>query len=459
MTINMSMKVTECEHFALLCKDFHKENEKKAAVCTFGCQQNIADSDMIRGLLVEMGYTLTENLSETDLIVFNSCAVREHAEKKILSKIGELVHEKARNNELVIVLCGCMTENETRRAEIKKSYPYVDILLGTRAVSSLPKAVYNVLTTRAHYVEVPEGTQEIFMTKGVRTLAETAHISVMYGCDNFCTYCIVPYTRGRERSREKEAVLKDISEAVREGAKDIVLLGQNVNSYNDKGVDFADLLKLANEIDGDYRIRFLTSHPKDATEKLFAAMRDCEHIAKALHLPMQSGSTRVLTQMNRRYSKEDYLALAKKLREYVPEVEITTDIIVGFPTESEEDFQETLAVFSEVKFDSAFTFVFSKRRGTKAFDMEGQIPYDIKKERMSRLLELARETAIYQNESVIGKEIEVLIKERRKGNIYYAKTASGKKVTVSCDDDITIPSYTKVTVTSAKAKELFAIKN
>ena len=386
----------------------------KAHILTFGCQQNEADSERIGGMAVEMGYTLTDRVAEADLIVINTCAVREHAELKALSITGQFKHLKEKKRSLVIAMCGCMVSQEHRRDNVKRSYPYVDFVFGTTRLYTFPEILFECLITRkrAFYLDagdegnIPEGLP-------VKRASDfKAWVSIMYGCNNFCTYCVVPYVRGRERSRRKEEILKEVEGLAAAGYREITLLGQNVNSYGKDlydEYDFADLLTDICKIEGEFIVRFMTSHPKDASFKLIDVMAANDKIAKAFHLPLQSGSDRVLCEMNRHYTRERYLTLVRYMREKMPHISLSTDIIVGFPGETEEDFADTLSMLAEVRYDNIYSFIYSKRKGTKAAVMENQVEDSVKSERFGRLLELQNRINLEKNQAFEGECETVLV--------------------------------------------------
>jgi len=386
----------------------------KVHVVTFGCQQNEADSERITGMAVEMGYTVTESVEDADLIVINTCAVREHAELKALSITGNFKHLKKKKKSLVIAMCGCMVSQEHRKDRIKHSYPYVDFVFGTTRLYTFPEILFDCLITRERRFYLDAG-DEGNIPEGLpvyRASRFKAWVSIMYGCNNFCTYCVVPYVRGRERSRRKEEILKEIEALARDGYREITLLGQNVNSYGKdlyECYDFADLLSDICRIEGNYQLRFMTSHPKDASFKLIDVMAREDKIAKFFHLPLQSGSDRVLTAMNRHYTREHYLSLVRYMREKMPEISLSTDIIVGFPGETEEEFCETLSMLREVRYDNIYSFLYSKRVGTRAAVMEDQIPDDVKADRFERLLALQNEVNLSKNREFVGKTLEILV--------------------------------------------------
>ena len=342
----------------------------KACVITLGCQQNVSDSEHLKGMLVSMGYTLTEEINEADFIIFNTCAVREHAEDRVYGNIGKVKQIKKDRPKTISAVCGCMAQQEKVAEKIKKSYPYIDIVFGTQVSHRLPEFIYRRMSGSPRIFERTLDNTDIVENVPVsRDGSFKGWLPIMNGCNNFCTYCIVPYVRGRERSREPEAVLNEAKAMIKAGYKDITLLGQNVNSYGkgcSHGVTFAKLLRMINDIEGDFRIRFMTSHPKDCTIELLDTIRDCKKISRHLHLPFQSGSSRILKLMNRYYDREQYLELIKAAKERIPDVSLTSDIIVGFPGETYEDFKETLSLVEEVKFSSLFTFIYSPRNGTPA---------------------------------------------------------------------------------------------
>ena len=388
-----------------------RERKPRCFVLTFGCQQNVADSEKLAGMAENMGYLIVDAPEEADLILVNTCAIREHAEQKALSVVGQYKHLKEKNPALIIGICGCMVAQEHRREEIKKSYPYVSFVLCTSVLYRLPQ----------YLAEVIEGGKRILRGEEEHTVAESAPIrrestyrasvSIMYGCNNFCSYCIVPYVRGRERSREPAAVIAEVRELVAKGYKDITLLGQNVNSYGKDRADgyaFPQLLADLDRIEGDYTLHFMTSHPKDATRELVDVMAGSVHVAHCFHLPLQAGSDRILSLMNRHYDRARYLDILDYMREKMPDIAVTSDIIVGFPTETECEFEETLEMMRRARFDMIYSFIYSPRKGTPAAKMEGQIPHEISAARMNRLLALQNEIAAAQNEKLLGKTVRVL---------------------------------------------------
>lgn len=379
---------------------------------SFGCQQNVSDGEKILGVLCEMGYGVTEDMENADLIIYNTCAVREGAELKVYSMVGNLKKLKEKNPGLVIGLCGCMAQQEKTVEQIRKSYRHVDMIFGTFALKELPRLLYTVLTEKKPVSDITEyeGTIPEGLS-AVRKDSIKASVPIMYGCDNFCSYCIVPYVRGRERSRERSAILNEVRQLADAGYKEIMLLGQNVNSYGKKlsePVNFAELLREIDKIDGDFKVRFMSSHPKDATKELIDAIIDCKKVCKHMHLPLQSGSDRILEAMNRRYTAEKYMEIVDYARSRIPDFSFSTDIIVGFPNETEEDFQDTLNVLKKVEYDNIFSFIYSVRTGTKAALIEDIISDEEKSGRMRRLLELQREITDRRFKRFIGRTLTVL---------------------------------------------------
>ena len=399
-------------------------------VMTFGCQQNEADSEKLLGTAMAMGYKKCSAPKEADLILVNTCAIREHAELKALSSIGQFKHIKDKNPELVIGVCGCMTAQQHRCEELKHRYPYVSFTLDPSEMSMLPEILFRHFTEKKRIFPIGESKDNIGEELPVyREGKSKAWLSIMYGCNNFCTYCIVPYVRDRERSRSKEAILREARELAASGVKEITLLGQNVNSYRGE-CDFSELLSEIASIDGDFLVRFITSHPKDASDELFEVMRANPKIAKQFHLPLQSGSDRILKLMNRRYDRERYMSLIEKLRSLMPDITITSDIIVGFPGETEEDFEDTLDIIRRARFDMIFSFIYSRRKGTPAAEMEGQVPRKIQNARFERLLQVQNEIAYEKNLDMVGKTYRVLCEGESKGNdsVYTARTEGNKIV-------------------------------
>ena len=441
--------------------------QKYAYIQTFGCQQNVADSEKIAGMCMSMGYKLCNEPADADLIVVNTCAIREHAEKRALSIIGQYKHLKAKKPSLMIAVCGCMVAQEHRRNDIKFRYPYVDFIFGASSLFRLPQLIVERIEKKKR-LYCPE-ENEYLVAEGIPAEREStfkAWVSVMYGCNNFCTYCIVPYVRGRERSRRPEDIISEVRELVKAGYKDITLLGQNVNSYGkdakgDGGevYDFADLLADIDKIEGDYYIRFMTSHPKDASKKLIDVMASSRHIAHQFHLPMQSGSDGILKRMNRRYDTKKYMETVEYMREKIPDITISSDIIVGFPGETEEDFQGTLDMLSRVKFDMVYSFIYSPRKGTPAAEMEEQIDDKIKSERFDRLLALQNEISYEKNQPLKDKVIKVLCDGRSKNNDgVFSGRSEGNKIVLFEGDDHDTGKFLNLKITRADTFALYGEK-
>lgn len=386
-----------------------------AFVHTYGCQQNVSDSERLKGYLELMGYGFTDDLDEADLVLYNTCAVREHAESRVFGNVGILKANKRRRPGMLICVCGCMVQQKAVSEKIKKSYPYVDVLFGTQVRHKFPEFVYRRLVTGKRVFENPQTDSGI--QEGVpihRDGSFKAWLPIMQGCNNFCTYCIVPYVRGREYSREPEAVIAEAKELIKSGAKEITLLGQNVNSYGKNcrhKMTFAELLREINDLEGDFRIRFMTSHPKDCSDELLIAMSECEKVERHLHLPVQCGSNRVLEAMNRHYNIESYLKLIDRARELMPEIQFTSDIIVGFPGEIEEDFQKTVELIKKVEYYSLFTFIFSPRPGTPAAKMPDPENKTDKSRRFAEMLAVQEGISRRLNENLVGKKVRLLIEE------------------------------------------------
>ena len=404
---------------------------------TFGCQQNEADSETLMGIACEKGYVPAASMEEADLILFNTCAVREHAELKALSTTGQLKHLKEKNKELKIGLCGCMVQQEHRKEDIKNKYPYVDFVFGTNKISDFGKILDELAEAKKRlfavesYEENPGDICEGLPV--MRKVPYRALVSIMYGCNNFCTYCIVPYVRGRERSRDPEAVYNEVKALAEGGCKEIMLLGQNVNSYGKDlatPVSFAALLEKLCGIEGDFVLKFMTSHPKDATHELIDTIARNPKCERHFHLPLQAGSDRILKKMNRRYSFDRYYSLVQYMREKIPDIAITTDLIVGFPGETDEDFSKTLEAVEKCRFDGAFSFVYSPRKGTPAAEMDGRVPEEVTKDRMARLLALQQRIQTENNEKLVGKTIRALCEGESKSDpaFFSARSDAGKLI-------------------------------
>jgi tRNA-2-methylthio-N6-dimethylallyladenosine synthase len=397
------------------------KKQKFAYVRSFGCQLNVSDGEKIKGLLKKIGYSFTDDENSADLIILNTCAVRENAEDRVFGIVGSMKHLKDNKPGLMIGISGCMTAQSHIAEKIKKSYPQVDFVLGTSAINSLPSLILECLNGSKFSADITEYADFSEHTEQVRESSFKASVPIMYGCNNFCTYCIVPYVRGRERSRRAEDIINEVTGLVAEGYKEIMLLGQNVNSYGNDlkdGLTFPQLLRRLNEIEGDFIIRFMSSHPKDASNELIDAIFDCEKAAKHLHLPVQSGSNKILADMNRRYTVEKYMDIVDYIRSRDPDFSLTTDLIVGFPNESDDDFRATLDLIKRVKYDNIYSFIYSKRTGTKAAEIDDIISDDVKSQRMRELLEVQREITTAGYRRFIGKKMRVLVdgeSKKRKG--------------------------------------------
>ena len=420
----------------------------KYIVLTMGCQLNENDSEKISGMIEEMGYTRTDKIEEADLIAFNTCCVRENAEDRLFGKLGEVKKYKEEKGT-IIAIGGCMMQEKHMVEKLKKSYPFFDIVFGPHTLYKFPEDVYNTLTTRKRIEDILDIDGEIIEGLPIRRDDKIkASVAIMNGCNNFCTYCIVPYVRGRERSRKAEDIIKEIEDLAQEGYKEITLLGQNVNSYmrveREKGEDvgqidsFAKLLRKVNEIPGIERIRFISPHPKDFTDDVIEAIRDCDKVCKIIHLPLQSGSSKVLKDMNRKYTKEQYLQLVDKMKNKIPNVAFSTDIIVGFPGETEEDFEDTLDVVEKVCFEQVFMFIYSRRVGTPADKMENQVPEKIKHERFTRLKELVESQIELNNKKFVGTKQKVLVegKSKTNENMLTGRTDTNKVVNFEGPDEL-----------------------
>ena len=430
-----------------------------ACVITYGCQQNVADSEHIKGMLADMGYAFTDDRHKAQFILFNTCAVREHAEDRVFGNVGALKSYKAEHPDTVIALCGCMAQQEKNVEKIKKSYPQVSLLFGTHALWRFPSLLYRVLTEKKRVFDIG-GEDDIAEGLPVlRAKGAKAWLSIMYGCNNFCTYCIVPYVRGRERSRRPEEIEKELRELVDAGYKEITLLGQNVNSYGkDLGidVDFADLLRRLNAVPGDFWLRFMTSHPKDASPKLFSAMAECD---KQLHLPFQSGSDEILHRMNRRYTAEHYKSLIADARSKMPDITLSSDIIVGFPGETEENFEDTLKLVQDTRFDLLFTFLYSPRTGTPAASYEDNATQQDKQRRFERLLKAQDEIVAEKQAAYQGKKLRLLVDGNAKGPEYpFTARTEGNLLVCVRGDDIKIGEFIEAEIEKTSLRCLFAHK-
>ena len=429
-----------------------------ADVVTFGCAQNENDSEKIRGLLYEVGYSMTDSLENADIVIYNTCAIRENAELKIFGNIGKLKALKKANPNMIVAVCGCMVMQEHIVEKIKKSYPFVDIVFGTNAIEILPQLIYNCYTENKKQILSPEERREFDDDVPIlRQSKSKASISIMYGCDNFCSYCIVPYVRGRERSRQPEDILREFTELVDRGYKDITLLGQNVNSYGKKlnrEFDFADLLRLLCTVKGDYVIHFISSHPRDFTKKVLDVIRDNPQISRQIHLPVQAGNDRILKEMNRHYTIEQYMDIINYAKEQIPGVTFSTDIIVGFPGETFEEYLDTERLVKEVRFTQIFNYIYSKRNGTRAAKMEDNITHEEKARWLNRLIAIQRDiTFDYLNEYV-GKTERALVEEKN-GDMYTARLQNTFVVKFICKNDHT-DEFVNLKITGKRGTTLIA---
>lgn len=454
-----------CMKIKNLYSDFYKKEKPLVFIKTYGCQQNVSDSEKYAGMLEKMGFKITQNKDIADAILFNTCAIRENAENKAFGNLGWIKNIKDNNPNLFVILCGCMTEQPLVIEKIKNKYSFVDLVFGTHSIYKFPELFYKTLLNRSQNAKKHSG---IYISEKIDSIAENipmkrdnplkAFVSIMYGCNNFCSYCIVPYVRGRERSRSPSEVIKEFKNLVEAGYKDITLLGQNVNSYGkglDENIDFADLLKKLDKIPGDYRIRFMTSHPKDASMKLFDTIAESKHIVHHIHLPVQCGSNRILKEMNRKYTKEDYYQIINYARSKIPDITFTSDIIVGFPGETYEEFLETLALIKKVKFSSLFTFIYSKREGTKAAKIEDNISKEEKTKWLLELLDVQKEISENLCKSMVGSEERVLAEsydEKRKAVL--CRTDGNLLVEVNKEDKSIIGSFINVKIIDFRTETL-----
>ncbi len=435
--------------------EIRKRGEKPLAfVRTYGCQQNVADSEKIKGMLKQSGFDFTEEPENADFILFNTCAVREHAEDRVFGNVGALKNIKRRHPQILIALCGCMMEQEHVANRIYKSFPFVGLVFGTHSLHHFPELMYSSLVNGKRVFERGNDDKKIY--EGIPTHRDgyfKGWLPIMYGCNNFCTYCVVPYVRGRERSREKDIIVSEARDMILSGYKDITLLGQNVNSYGktlENPVSFAQLISEIDSIDGDYWLRFMTSHPKDCSKELIDAIAQSKHISKHLHLPFQSGSDRILKAMNRHYDRKKYLDIISYAKEKIENVSLTSDIIVGFPGETYEDFKETLSLIREVEFTSLFTFIFSPRAGTPAEKMDDPISAEEKSKWFQELLDVQEEIAAKRCSSMVGKTEKVLIESvKEKTGELNARTSGNIIVELNGDKDL-IGTFQKAKITSAR---------
>lgn len=433
---------------------------KKYCVVTYGCQMNLHESEKISGILRGMGMSAVNEPENADVVVFNTCCIRDTAERRALGNIGKMKELKKKNKNLLIVVTGCMTQQNGFAENMKERYQYVDVILGTHNISDLENQIRIRLEKKKRVAAVldTDGYIDDETTPVTRTSFPNAWVNINYGCNNFCTYCIVPYVRGRERSRDMKSIISECEKLINDGYKEITLLGQNVNSYGndvpDENVNFANLLREVAKIDGKFRIRFMTSHPKDLTEDVVKAIRDNDKICNNIHLPIQAGSNSVLKNMNRRYTREHYLGLIDMIRRYLPDCGITTDIMVGFPYETEEDFLDTMDIVEKVRFSTAFTFIYSVRKGTKAAEMP-QIPYEIKQNRIKRLIARQNEITEEISKDYVGNVYEILVEglQEKKNGYVVGRTESGRLVSAKGDESM-IGEFKNVKITAVKNAQL-----
>ncbi len=450
-------EIEEQKEYMQKVKEINKQKKLNYVVMTMGCQLNENDSEKISGMLEKMGYRKTETVENANVVIFNTCCVRENAEERLFGKVGELKNLKEKNN-MIIAIGGCMMQEKQMEDKIKKSYPHVDIVFGTHTLHKLPENIYKVLEKRKRIQDVIDIDGEVYEGLPIiRNSKVQASVTIMYGCNNFCTFCIVPYVRGRERSRKPADIINEVKDVAAQGYKEIMLLGQNVNSYlcsemeaikkgnlvDENGEyaeinSFAKLLRAINDIKGIERIRFVSPHPKDFTDDVIEAIRDCDKVCKFIHLPLQSGSTNILKTMNRKYNKEQYIELVENIKNKIPEIKFSTDIIVGFPGETEEDFKETLDVVKKVNFEQVFMFIYSRRSGTPGDRMENQIPEEIKHERFERLKKLVESQIAENNKSFLGTVQKILVEGPSKNDekMLTGRTESNKVVVFEGNEEM-----------------------
>ena len=434
--------------------------KKKYHIVTYGCQMNVHESEKIAGILRRMGYEETQEKENADIILFNTCCIRENAENHAFGNIGALKKLKKEKPDLIIAVGGCMTQEKGKTDVLKQKFPFIDIMFGTLNLEELETLIKRKQAQKKRVIEIREKEGDIVeFDDAYRTSYPNAWVNITYGCDNFCSYCIVPYVRGRERSRKPENIVKEVEKLVKEGYREITLLGQNVNSYGNDGktdgINFAKLLDMVASIEGDFRVRFMTSHPKDFNEEVVKVMEKHKKICRLVHLPVQSGSNEILKAMNRRYTREKYLEEVKMLRSYFPEAELTTDIIVGFPGETEEDYLQTESLVKEVDFASAFTFIYSPRVGTKAATMENQISEEIQKDRIMRLVELVNSQTRQKSEKYLNKTVEILCEDfDEKKGYYLGRDEFGRMGYFKSDKDV-IGKFVTLKITRANGISLY----
>ena len=459
MEQNIGTALPYLQEAAALMRERVGGRTPKAFVRTYGCQQNVADGERIKGILAEMGFDLTDGPEDADFVLLNTCAVREHAEDRVFGNVGALKNQKRRHPEMLIAVCGCMTQQEKSARRLKESFPFVDIVFGTDAIHRLPEMMASAMGEGKRVFLRQEALSQMMEGLPVRRDdSARGWVTIMSGCDNFCSYCIVPYVRGREKSREPEAILREFRELVEAGYKEITLLGQNVNSYG-KGLEhpisFAELLRRLDAIDGDYRIRFMTSHPKDASKELFDVMAASRHIPHMIHLPFQSGNDRVLKEMNRRYDRERYLSLIRYGRQVMPDLSITSDVIVGFPGETYEEFQDTLSLVREVHFTNLFTFIYSPRTGTRAASLPDPVSHKEKTEWFAQLLRVQEEVAKPLGQAFVGRTLRVLVEGRDpKSGLLSGRTEGGLIVLFPGGEE-QVGRFAETTVEDARGLQLW----
>ncbi len=426
-------------------------------ITTFGCQMNEHDSEVIDGLLTERGFSSVKERKDASIVIINTCSVRDNADKRFFGTLGQLKKRKESDPSFIVCVCGCMMQQQRVVDTIKAKYPWVDVIFGTNSIHHIPELIEKVAIEKEKVVDIIENTEEIVEGLPAKRLFDhKALVNIMFGCNNFCTYCIVPYTRGGEKSRAPEAIVDEVKGLVADGVKEIMLLGQNVNSYDGNGTSFAELLKMLNDVDGLERIRFMTSNPKDLSDELIEAFAVCDKLCRNLHLPIQSGSNRVLKRMNRKYTREDYLKLIEKLRKTVPDITLSTDIIIGFPGETNEDFEETLSIVKEVEYDSAFTFIYSIRKGTPAEKFEDQIEESEKHRRFDLLVNAVNEISEKKNKAYQDRVEKVLVDSVSKNDksTLTGRTDGFKLVNFAGKKEL-IGSLVDVKITDAKTFSLF----
>jgi len=426
-------------------------------ITTFGCQMNEHDSEVIDGLLTERGFSSVKERKDASIVIINTCSVRDNADKRFFGTLGQLKKRKESDPSFIVCVCGCMMQQQRVVDTIKAKYPWVDVIFGTNSIHHIPELIEKVAIEKEKVVDIIENTEEIVEGLPAKRLFDhKALVNIMFGCNNFCTYCIVPYTRGREKSRAPESIVDEVKVLVADGVKEIMLLGQNVNSYDGNGTSFAELIKMLNDVDGLERIRFMTSNPKDLSDELIEAFAVCDKLCRNLHLPIQSGSNRVLKRMNRKYTREDYLKLIEKLRKTVPDITLSTDIIVGFPGETNEDFEETLSIVKEVEYDSAFTFIYSIRKGTPAEKFEDQIEESEKHRRFDLLVNAVNEISEKKNKAYQDRVEKVLVDGVSKNDksTLTGRTDGFKLVNFAGKKEL-IGSLVDVKITDAKTFSLF----